>query len=118
VVNVSSVAGLGTRAYALPDYAAAKAGLVRFTASLAGLGESDGIRVSCICPDYVDTPAVRRSMARMSAEERTAVPPLVPAEEIAELVAELARDDTSAGRIVVRFADEPGPRELPLGRRD
>jgi NAD(P)-dependent dehydrogenase (short-subunit alcohol dehydrogenase family) len=118
VVNVSSVAGLGTSAYGLPDYAAAKAGLVRFTASLAGIAESDGIRVSCICPDYVDTPAVRRSLARMSAEERAAVPPLVPAEEIAGLVAELARDDTSGGRIVVRFADEAGPRELPLGRRD
>jgi NAD(P)-dependent dehydrogenase (short-subunit alcohol dehydrogenase family) len=117
VVNVSSVAGLGTRAYGLPDYAAAKAGLVRFTASLAGLGESDGIRVACICPDYVDTPAVRRSLARMSEADRAEVPPLVPAEEIAELVADLVRDDASAGRIVVRFADEPGPRELPLGLR-
>jgi NAD(P)-dependent dehydrogenase (short-subunit alcohol dehydrogenase family) len=117
IVNVSSVAGLGTAAYGLPDYAAAKAGLVRFTASLARLGESHGIRVSCVCPDYVDTPAVRRSLARMSAAERAEVPPLVPAEEIAELVADLVRDDASAGRIVVRFADEPAPRELPLGLR-
>jgi 3-oxoacyl-[acyl-carrier protein] reductase len=118
VVNVSSVGGLGTRAYGLPDYGAAKAGLVRFTAALAGLAESDGIRISCICPDYVDTPAVRRSMAQMSPDARAAVPPLVPAEEIADLVAGLVRDESSGGRIVVRFADEPGPRELPLGRRD
>jgi NAD(P)-dependent dehydrogenase (short-subunit alcohol dehydrogenase family) len=117
VVNVSSVAGLGTTAYGAPDYAAAKAGLVRFTASLAGLGESGGIRVSCVCPDWVDTPAVRRSLAELSAAERAEVPPLVPADEIADLVADLARDDASAGRIVVRFADEPGPRDLPLGFR-
>jgi NAD(P)-dependent dehydrogenase (short-subunit alcohol dehydrogenase family) len=117
VVNVSSVAGLGTAAYDAPDYAAAKAGIVRFTAALAGLAESDAVRVSCICPDYVDTPAVRRSMAQMSEEELAAVPPLVPAGEIAELVAELARDESSGGRIVVRFADEPRPRELPPGLR-
>lgn len=118
IVNVSSVAGLGTRTHALPDYAAAKAGVVRVTTALAGLAESDRIRVSCVCPDYVDTPAVQRSLARMSPEERAAVPPLVPAEEIAQIVAELARDDGSGGRIVARFADEPGARELPLGLRD
>jgi NAD(P)-dependent dehydrogenase (short-subunit alcohol dehydrogenase family) len=117
IVNVSSVAGLGTTAYGAPDYGAAKAGIVRFTAALAGLAESDGIRVSCVCPDWVDTPAVRRSLEAMSAEERAAVPPLVPAEEIATLVAELARDDSSGGRIVARFADEPAPRDVPLGRR-
>jgi NAD(P)-dependent dehydrogenase (short-subunit alcohol dehydrogenase family) len=117
VINVSSVAGLGTAAYDAPDYAAAKAGIVRFTAALAGLAESDAVRVSCICPDWVDTPAVQRSMEEMSTEARAAVPPLVPVTEIAELVAELARDGSSGGRIVVRFADEPGPRELPLGLR-
>ena len=117
IVNVSSVGGLGTSAYGAPDYGAAKGGIVRFTAALAGLADSHGIRVSCICPDWVDTPAVRRSLDGMSEEERAAVPPLVPAEEIAELVVALARDDTCAGRIVVRFADEPGPRELEPGRR-
>jgi NAD(P)-dependent dehydrogenase (short-subunit alcohol dehydrogenase family) len=118
VVNVSSVGGLGTRAYGAPDYGAAKAGIVRFTAALAGLADSDGVRVSCVCPDWVDTPAVRRSVEHMSAEERVEVPPLVPAEEIAGLVADLARDDASGGRIIVRFADESEPRELPRGRRD
>jgi hypothetical protein len=28
------------------------------------------------------------------------------------------RDESAAGRIVVRFADEPGPRVLPDDRRD
>ena len=44
------------------------------------------------------------------------MPPLVPAEEIAEIVLDLVRDDSAAGRIVVRYADEPGPRVLSSER--
>jgi NAD(P)-dependent dehydrogenase (short-subunit alcohol dehydrogenase family) len=107
IVNISSVAGLGTEQYDAPDYAAAKAGVVRFTTALAS---HDGVRVNCVCPDWVDTPAVRRSLAEMNAEERAAVPPLVHPEEIAGIVLDLIHDDAAAGRVVVRFADEPGPR--------
>lgn len=109
VVNVSSVAALGTRPYDAPDYAAAKAAVVRFTAALAN---HDGVRVNCVCPDWVDTPAVRRSLAEMTADERAAVPPLVPADEIAEIVHDLIRDDSAAGRVVVRWAHESGSRVL------
>jgi NAD(P)-dependent dehydrogenase (short-subunit alcohol dehydrogenase family) len=115
IVNISSVAGLGTKPYDSPEYAAAKAAVVRFTSALA---EHEGVRVNCVCPDWVDTPAVQRSLAAMTPEERAQVPPLVPAEEIAAIVLDLVRDDSLAGRIVVRFADEPGPRYLPADRRD
>jgi NAD(P)-dependent dehydrogenase (short-subunit alcohol dehydrogenase family) len=107
IVNVSSVAGLETKQYDAPDYAAAKASVVRFTTALAN---HDGVRVNCICPDWVDTPAVQRSLAEMTAEERAAVPPLVPPNEIAQIALDLIRDDSAAGRVVARFADEPGPR--------
>jgi NAD(P)-dependent dehydrogenase (short-subunit alcohol dehydrogenase family) len=109
IVNVSSVAAFGTAAYDAPDYAAAKAAVVRLTAALAN---HDGVRVNCVCPDWVDTPAVRRSLAEMGAAERADVPPLVPAEEIAEIVLGLISDESAAGRIVVRWAHEPGPRVL------
>jgi NAD(P)-dependent dehydrogenase (short-subunit alcohol dehydrogenase family) len=101
VVNVSSVAGLGLGAHAAPDYAAAKAAVIRLTAALAPLAE-DNIRVNCVCPDWVDTPAVRRGLAAMTQEERTAVvpPKLVPAEDIADVVAGLIRDDSLAGRVM------------------
>ncbi len=115
IVNVSSVAGLGTTPYSSPDYAAAKAAIVRLTAALA---EHDGVRVNCVCPDWVDTPAVQRSLEEMTPEERAEVPPLVPAEEIASIVLDLVRDDALAGRIVARFADEAGPRFLEADRRD
>lgn len=118
IVNISSVAGLGTRPHGAPDYAAAKAAVVRLTAALAPLAESDGIRVNCVCPDWVDTPAVQRSLAAMTPERRASVPALVPAEEIAEIVLDLIRDDSLAGRIVARFADEDGPRLLAPDQRD
>jgi NAD(P)-dependent dehydrogenase (short-subunit alcohol dehydrogenase family) len=101
VVNISSVAGLGLAPHAAPDYAAAKAAVVRLTAGLAPLAEED-IRVNCVCPDWVDTPAVQRSLAAMTQEERAAVvpPELVPAEDIADVVVGLIRDDSLAGRVL------------------
>jgi len=111
IVNVSSVAAFGTAPYDAPDYAAAKAAVVRFSAALAN---HDGVRVNCVCPDWVDTPAVRRSLEEMSDDERAQVPALVPAAEIAEIVVCLIRDDTAAGRIVVRWANEDGPRVLAV----
>ena len=101
VVNVSSVAGLGLGPHPAPDYAAAKAAVVRLTAALEPLAE-DNIRVNCVCPDWVDTPAVERSLAAMTQEERAAIAPpkLVPTEDIADVVAGLIRDDSLAGRVL------------------
>jgi NAD(P)-dependent dehydrogenase (short-subunit alcohol dehydrogenase family) len=104
IVNVSSIAGYGLRPHDAPEYAVAKAGLIRLTGALSGLSDSTGVRVSCVCPDWVDTPAVRRSLASMTDEERSAVPELVSADEIAGIALDLIRDETSAGRVVVRPA--------------
>jgi NAD(P)-dependent dehydrogenase (short-subunit alcohol dehydrogenase family) len=100
IVNVSSVAGIGYGPHRAPEYAAAKAGVARLTAALAPLAEQ-GVRVNCICPDFVDTPAARRSLERMSAEDRAAAPPLVRVERVADAILELIRDDGLAGRVLV-----------------
>jgi NAD(P)-dependent dehydrogenase (short-subunit alcohol dehydrogenase family) len=105
IVNVASVAGLGAGPHGAPEYAAAKAGVVRLTAALGSLA-AEGIRVNAICPDYVDTPAVQRSLAQMSEEERSNVPELVSPEAIAGGVLDLIRDDSLAGRVLVWFAEE------------
>jgi NAD(P)-dependent dehydrogenase (short-subunit alcohol dehydrogenase family) len=63
IVNVASIAGYGLGPHDAPEYAAAKAGLLRLTGALSPLAAERGIRVSCICPDWVDTPAVQRSLA-------------------------------------------------------
>ena len=113
IVNVASVAGLGAGAHGAPEYAAAKAGVVRLTAALESLA-SERIRVNVICPDYVDTPAMRRGLAELSEEERASLPRLVPPAEVAGDALRLIRDDSLAGRVLVRFAEEE-PYLLPRG---
>jgi NAD(P)-dependent dehydrogenase (short-subunit alcohol dehydrogenase family) len=105
IVNVSSIAGVGHGVHRAPEYAAAKAGVARFTAALAGLAE-EGVRVNCICPDFVDTPAVRRTLERATPEERAAAPPLVPVERVADAILALVRDESLAGRVLVCPATE------------
>jgi NAD(P)-dependent dehydrogenase (short-subunit alcohol dehydrogenase family) len=92
IVNVSSRAGEGFRPYAAPEYSAAKAGVWRLTASLGSLA-GEGIRVNCVCPDWVESEATR---AAADAPAR-----LVPPERIADVVALLLRDDALAGRVVL-----------------
>ena len=118
IVNVASMAGYGLFPHGAPEYAAAKAGLMRLTGALAPLAQRAGVRVNCVRPDWVDTPAARRTIGAMTEEERAQVPELVPAEEIAALVLELVRDDSLAGRVMIRPADGPAelmPLEGPCG---
>jgi NAD(P)-dependent dehydrogenase (short-subunit alcohol dehydrogenase family) len=100
IVNVSSVAGIGYGPHEAPEYAAAKAGVARLTAALASLAD-EGVRVNCICPDWVDTPAARRSLEQATPEERAAAPPLVPAERVADAIVGLVQDESLVGRVLV-----------------
>jgi NAD(P)-dependent dehydrogenase (short-subunit alcohol dehydrogenase family) len=100
IVNVSSVAGVGFGPHGAPEYAAAKAGIVRLTAALASLAE-EGVRVNCICPDWVDTPAARRSLEQATPAERAAAPSLVSAERVADAIVGLVQDESLAGRVLV-----------------
>jgi NAD(P)-dependent dehydrogenase (short-subunit alcohol dehydrogenase family) len=77
VVNVASTAGLERGRHPSPEYAAAKAGLIRFTTALADP------RVSCVVPDWIDT-------ERVTPEERAAEPkPPLPMDAVAGAVLEL-----------------------------
>ena len=109
IVNISSMGGIGFGPYDAPEYGAAKAGVVRLTASLATLEERMGVRVNCICPGWVDTPASRRSRAEMTPEERDkSVPPvLLQPEEIAEAVVMFVEDESMAGRVMIWQEGEP-----------
>jgi NAD(P)-dependent dehydrogenase (short-subunit alcohol dehydrogenase family) len=110
IVNIASVAGLGTLSNALIEYAAAKAGLIRLTAVLRPLAAGHGIRVNCVVPDWIATPETSASVAAMEPEERVQahVPEvLIPPEHIAGAVVRLVRDDAMAGRVLVCWCDGP-----------
>ena len=116
IVNIASVAGVGTAAHSSPEYAAAKAGLIRLTATLAPLGER-GIRVNCVVPNWIGTEEVIREIAAMTAEERAEVPgDLTPPEEIAAAVVRFVEDETMAGRIMIWWTGEE-PRLVPVTPR-
>ncbi len=100
VVNVSSSAALGDAAYPSPEYAAAKAGLIRFTTSVSGLAETHGVRVSCVVPHWIGLPRAYDEWAAMAPDERRASGGIVPVQEVVDTVLGLADDPTSAGRVV------------------
>jgi NAD(P)-dependent dehydrogenase (short-subunit alcohol dehydrogenase family) len=61
IVNVASEAALsGTANYAA--YSVAKTGVLRLTEALAGETRSHGLRVNCVLPGTMDTPANRTAM--------------------------------------------------------
>lgn len=99
IVSTASMAGLYPYKED-PVYAAAKAGVVNFTYSLAPWAAKLNIRVNCVCPGVVDTPLVRKGIeAAKRTGERAALPArIIPPIEIAEAVLTLILDDTLAGR--------------------
>jgi NAD(P)-dependent dehydrogenase (short-subunit alcohol dehydrogenase family) len=107
IVNIASTAGLGFGPYVSPEYGAAKAGLIRFTSSLAGLRERMNVRINCVVPDWIATERAREELARMMPAQRAATPAPIPPEEIADAVVEFAGDEDLAGRIMVMWPGEP-----------
>jgi len=108
VVNVASVAGLGTLANRFCDYAAAKAGLIRLSVTLAPLAERAGVRVNCVVPDWIWSEAAAAHLAALPPDDPGHRPArLTPPEDIAGAVARLVRDDSLAGRVLVCWCDHP-----------
>jgi NAD(P)-dependent dehydrogenase (short-subunit alcohol dehydrogenase family) len=104
IVNIASSAGLGLAPHPAPEYAVAKAGIMRLTACLAPLAER-GIRVNCVCPHTVGTPAVRERIAELRAEGEELPGPLqdvlLEPEEVADAVVDFIDDESAAGRVLV-----------------
>lgn len=113
VVNVASSAGVETTAYGSPEYAAAKAGLIRFTTSVADWRERYGVRVNCVVPGWVGLERARNEVSAMPGDEQATVPALVPPKLIAEQVVRLLSDDSLAGRVVTILDGDHDPVLLP-----
>ncbi len=95
IVNVSSVNGL-TGQFGQTNYAAAKAGIIGFTKSLAFEGAARGITVNAVAPGYTDTGMVRAVPAKILANIVAGVPigRLAKPEEIARGILFLVDDDS------------------------
>jgi NAD(P)-dependent dehydrogenase (short-subunit alcohol dehydrogenase family) len=101
IVNISSSAGLASQAYGSPEYGAAKAGLIRFTTSVADWVERYHIRVNCVVPHWIGLARAIREFEQMTERDRVNSGGLVDPQVVADTVVDLALDQSSAGRIVV-----------------
>ena len=103
-VSISSSAGRGTGAYGSPEYAVAKAGVIRFTTALADWTNRFGVRVACVVPGWIGLPRALDEVANLPATKR---PTLIQPEAIAAEVLRLVTDSQSGGRVVVMDEGEP-----------
>ena len=106
IVNLSSMAGVGFTPHDSPEYAAAKAGIMRLTATLAPLKERLNIRVNCIAPNWVATEKVRSYVPQLTAQQRADwwVPDMnvmATPKDIADAVVQLVHDDSLYGRAML-----------------
>ena len=99
MVNIGSTAGLGFGPHVSPEYSAAKAALIRLTATLAPLSQSHGVRVNCVVPDWVATERGVRERAALPVADRG--PELVSLEVLTDAVVRFVEDETLAGRVVL-----------------
>ncbi|HEV8573688.1 MAG TPA: SDR family oxidoreductase [Dehalococcoidia bacterium] len=106
IVNLSSMAGVGFTPHDSPEYAAAKAGIMRLTATLAPLRERLNIRVNCIAPNWVATEKVLSYVPQLTAQQRADwwVPDtevMATPGDIADAVVWLIEDESLCGRALL-----------------
>src|SRR5437660_1053502 len=125
VVNIASVAGLGTMRSTPIEYAVAKAGLIRLTAVLGPLAARDGVRVNCVVPDWIATPETTAYAASLDAVGRAEVhmpDQMTPPEQIAGEVVRFVKDDSLIGRVLVCWCEAPwalvAPDDVGYGRSE
>jgi 3-oxoacyl-[acyl-carrier protein] reductase len=96
IINICSVVGqIGN--FGQANYAAAKAGILGFTKSLALEVASKGITVNAVCPGFIDTDMVRKLDSQIKEELLQKIPlkRFGYPREVAELIAFLASERSS-----------------------
>jgi len=98
IVNIASSAGHETTAHAFPEYAVAKAGLIRFTTAYE---PPPGVRINCVSPGWILTERAEQELAAMSEQQRAAAPEPIPLDTVADAVMRLIADDALNHQVVV-----------------
>ncbi|WP_053226257.1 SDR family NAD(P)-dependent oxidoreductase [Solirubrobacter soli] len=98
IVNIASSAGHETTRHAFPEYAIAKAGLIRFTTAYE---PPPGVRINCVSPGWILTERAERELAAMTPQERAAAPPAIPLDTVVDAVMRLIADETLNHQVVV-----------------
>jgi 3alpha(or 20beta)-hydroxysteroid dehydrogenase len=104
IVNISSVGGIMPVVYS-PVYAAAKAGVLGLTRSVAPSFGARGVRVNAMLPNFVDTPMTADSPSRK-------LMPMLDPIDIARGVLHIASDPALQGAFFTVSRDEAGKRTL------
>lgn len=96
IINISSVNGQKGQ-FGQANYAAAKAGIIGFSKSLAYEGARAGVTVNVVAPGYTETPMVSAMKPEILDNIRSQVPMqrLATPEEVAKAVRYLASDDAA-----------------------
>jgi len=97
IVNVSTQAAFHGATTGHADYAAAKAGLVTFTVSLAREVAKHGIYVNGVAPGFMDTDMARKAIEARREQTLARIPlgRIAAPAEIADVVVFLASDRAS-----------------------
>jgi acetoacetyl-CoA reductase len=96
IINISSVNGQKGQ-FGQANYAAAKAGMIGFSKSLAYEGARYGVTVNVVAPGYTETPMVAAMNENILASIKAQVPMqrLAQPAEIAKAICYLASDDAA-----------------------
>lgn len=119
IVNIGSTSALGHghKHSPWPAYDVGKIAVMRLVTTLAFLRDEANIRVNCLVPSWVASPAPRQYWESLTPEQRRerGVPDtLISLDEIADAIHRLATDESLYGRIMVWWNGEP-PRLIPVG---
>ena len=101
IINISSTDGINTYSKLSMDYSASKAGLINLTKSLAL--ELENSKVYAICPNWVDTEAIREMNPDYLTEEmnRIGQKKLINAKDVSNKVIEVIENNLKSGSIIV-----------------
>ena len=121
IVNIGSTSAIthGFKHSSWPAYDVAKMGIIRLTTTLGWLNEKEKIRVNCLVPAWIASPAPKAYWDSLTPEQRKerGVPAtILSPDEVADAIFRLASDETLFGRVMVWWNGRP-PHLIPVGDR-